>query len=142
MFSFPSTEGSASWFKRLFHPKILLSMFKVNADRGRERYRKASITASASLIQKALTIVISFASVPLTVHYLFDGAARTITIPAHSESVALPSPAGVATIARDPLRADRFSLAQGVDRRSVDAHGLEPGGVRLRLRHTRHSNHA
>jgi O-antigen/teichoic acid export membrane protein len=49
-------------------------MFKVNADRGRERYRKASITASASLVQKALTIVISFASVPLTVHYL--GAER------------------------------------------------------------------
>ena len=73
MFSSPSTEA-ASWFKRLFHPKTLLSMFKVNADRGRERYRKASITASASLIQKALTIVISFASVPLTVHYL--GAER------------------------------------------------------------------
>lgn len=70
LFSSPSTELLASWFKRLFHPKILLSMFKVNADRGRERYRKASITASASLIQKALTIVISFASVPLTVHYL------------------------------------------------------------------------
>jgi O-antigen/teichoic acid export membrane protein len=70
LLSSPSTERLASWFKGLFHPKMLHSMFKANADRGRERYRKASITASASLIQKALTIVISFASVPLTVHYL------------------------------------------------------------------------
>jgi O-antigen/teichoic acid export membrane protein len=67
----PSTERMASWLKRLLNPKMLLrSMFKANADRGRERYRKASMTASASLIQKGLTILISFASVPLTVHYL------------------------------------------------------------------------
>jgi O-antigen/teichoic acid export membrane protein len=37
---------------------------------GRERYRRAGLTASASFISKALTIVISFVSVPLTVHYL------------------------------------------------------------------------
>lgn len=40
------------------------------ANRGRERYRRAGMTASASLVQKALTIVISLVSVPLTVHYL------------------------------------------------------------------------
>jgi O-antigen/teichoic acid export membrane protein len=41
-----------------------------NADRGRERYRKAGITASTSFIAKALNILISFVSVPLTIHYL------------------------------------------------------------------------
>jgi O-antigen/teichoic acid export membrane protein len=43
-------------------------------DRGRERYRRAGMTASTSFIAKALNIVISFVSVPLTVHYL--GAER------------------------------------------------------------------
>lgn len=41
-----------------------------SADAGRERYRRAGLTASASYISKALTIVISLVSVPLTVHYL------------------------------------------------------------------------
>lgn len=69
MFSSPSTERFANWLKGFLHPK-LHGVFKGSEDRGRERYRKAGITASASLIQKALTILISFASVPLTVHYL------------------------------------------------------------------------
>jgi hypothetical protein len=43
-------------------------------DRGHERYRRASVTAGASFIAKALTLLISFVSVPLTVHYL--GAER------------------------------------------------------------------
>jgi hypothetical protein len=43
---------------------------KRHGNAGRERYRRASLTASASFISKALTIVISFVSVPLTVHYL------------------------------------------------------------------------
>jgi O-antigen/teichoic acid export membrane protein len=47
---------------------------KRHANAGRERYRRAGLTASASFISKALTIVISFVSVPLTVHYL--GAER------------------------------------------------------------------
>lgn len=43
---------------------------KPNADRGRERYRRASISATASLLAQGLAIVISLASVPLTVGYL------------------------------------------------------------------------
>ncbi|HEV2274431.1 MAG TPA: oligosaccharide flippase family protein [Acidobacteriaceae bacterium] len=56
--------------KVALNPTTLKGIFKSTSDRGKERYRKAGITASASLIQKALTIVISFVSVPLTVHYL------------------------------------------------------------------------
>ncbi len=41
-----------------------------HANRGIERYRRAGISASTSFLSKALTIVISFVSVPLTVHYL------------------------------------------------------------------------
>ncbi len=48
--------------------KSLLTKRQGNA--GRERYRRAGLTASASFISKALTIVISFVSVPLTVNYL------------------------------------------------------------------------
>jgi O-antigen/teichoic acid export membrane protein len=48
----------------------LKSFSKANADRGLERYRRVGITASTSFLSKALTIVISFISVPLTVHYL------------------------------------------------------------------------
>jgi len=43
---------------------------KRHGNAGRERYRRAGLTASASFISKALTIVTSFVSVPLTVHYL------------------------------------------------------------------------
>lgn len=45
-----------------------------SADPGRERYRRAGVTASTSYIAKALTILTSFVSVPLTVDYL--GAER------------------------------------------------------------------
>jgi O-antigen/teichoic acid export membrane protein len=45
-----------------------------SADRGRERYRRVGATASTSYIAKALTILTSFVSVPLTVDYL--GAER------------------------------------------------------------------
>jgi O-antigen/teichoic acid export membrane protein len=47
---------------------------KRDGNAGRERYRRAGLTACASFISKALTVVISFVSVPLTVHYL--GAER------------------------------------------------------------------
>lgn len=47
---------------------------KSSANRGLERYRRAGITASAAFISKAANILISFLSVPLTVHYL--GAER------------------------------------------------------------------
>jgi O-antigen/teichoic acid export membrane protein len=45
-----------------------------SADAGRERYRRASLTAATSYIAKALTMLTGFVSVPLTVHYL--GAER------------------------------------------------------------------
>ena len=69
LFSSSSIKRLASRFTGLFHPK-LRTLFKGSEDRGRERYRKAGITASAALIQKVLTIGISLASVPLTAHYL------------------------------------------------------------------------
>jgi O-antigen/teichoic acid export membrane protein len=43
-------------------------------DPGRERYRRVSITASTSYVAKGLIVLMSFVSVPLTVHYL--GAER------------------------------------------------------------------
>ena len=43
---------------------------KAHADRGKERYRRASLTASASILSQALAVLISIVSVPLTVHYL------------------------------------------------------------------------
>src|SRR5437588_2916050 len=45
-----------------------------SVDPGRERYRRAGLTASTSYIAKGLTLVMGFVSVPLTVHYL--GAER------------------------------------------------------------------
>ena len=54
--------------------KLKTILTKSSANRGLERYRRAGITASSSFIAKALNILISFLSVPLTVHYL--GAER------------------------------------------------------------------
>ena len=54
--------------------KLKSVLTKSSANRGLERYRRAGITASSSFIAKALNILISFLSVPLTVHYL--GAER------------------------------------------------------------------
>jgi O-antigen/teichoic acid export membrane protein len=45
-----------------------------SADPGRERYRRAGMTASTSYMAKGLTLLMGFVSVPLTVHYL--GAER------------------------------------------------------------------
>src|SRR5580698_4385594 len=62
-------------FRKYLDTRVLKSFLsKANANRGLERYRRAGITASTSFLSKALTIVISFVSVPLTVHYL--GAER------------------------------------------------------------------
>ncbi len=52
----------------------LKTMIRSSADPGRERYRRAGMTASTSYIAKGLMVLISFVSVPLTVHYL--GAER------------------------------------------------------------------
>ena len=49
-------------------------VFHASSNPGRERYRRAGLTASATLIQRGLTITISLISVPLTIHYL--GAER------------------------------------------------------------------
>lgn len=49
-------------------------LFHTSEEAGRERYRRAAVTASASLLQRGLTIVIGFVSVPLTMNYL--GAER------------------------------------------------------------------
>jgi O-antigen/teichoic acid export membrane protein len=54
--------------------KIKALFTQSHANRGLERYRRAGITASSSFIARALNILISFLSVPLTVHYL--GAER------------------------------------------------------------------
>ena len=69
-----SAKRIANRVRSLSNPQALQALFKSSSDPGRERYRRASITGSASLIQRALTIVISFVSVPLTIHYL--GAER------------------------------------------------------------------
>jgi len=50
--------------------KLKMLLTKSSANRGLERYRRVGITASSSFIAKALNILISFLSVPLTVHYL------------------------------------------------------------------------
>jgi O-antigen/teichoic acid export membrane protein len=60
-------KGYLSWNK-------LKGITRASSNRGLERYRRAGITASSSFLAKALNIVISFLSVPLTVHYL--GAER------------------------------------------------------------------
>jgi O-antigen/teichoic acid export membrane protein len=54
--------------------KLTSLLTKGKGSRGGERYRRAGITASSSFITKALNVLISFLSVPLTVHYL--GAER------------------------------------------------------------------
>jgi O-antigen/teichoic acid export membrane protein len=61
--------------KRYLSPQRLKTLFtRSSADPGRERYRRAGMTASTSYIAKALTMLMGFVSVPLTVHYL--GAER------------------------------------------------------------------
>ena len=61
--------------KRYLNPQGLKTLFmRSSADAGRERYRRAGLTASTSFIAKGLTMLMSFVSVPLTIHYL--GAER------------------------------------------------------------------
>lgn len=66
----PIATGFASGLRGLLRPGGLRALFRSNPNQGRERYRRAGITASVSLIQRALTIVISIVSVPLTIGYL------------------------------------------------------------------------
>jgi O-antigen/teichoic acid export membrane protein len=75
MFDFDSPEFSiprrfASLKNYLNVAKLRAALTNSSSNRGVERYRRAGITASSSFIAKALNILISFLSVPLTIHYL------------------------------------------------------------------------
>jgi hypothetical protein len=66
----PSRE-TVEALKNCLNVRSLRAFFsKANADRGKERYRRASLTASASIFSQALGVLISIVSVPLTVRYL------------------------------------------------------------------------
>ncbi len=67
-FSGPSLFASLKSY--LSPRKLKTFLTKSSANRGLERYRRAGITASSSFLAKALNILISFLSVPLTIHYL------------------------------------------------------------------------
>jgi O-antigen/teichoic acid export membrane protein len=70
-----SPRQIASVLKAYLSPQRLKTLFtRSSADQGRERYRRAGMTASTSYIAKGLTLLMGFVSVPLTVHYL--GAER------------------------------------------------------------------
>jgi O-antigen/teichoic acid export membrane protein len=70
-----SPRQIASVLKAYLSPQRLKTLFtRSSADPGRERYRRAGMTASTSYIAKGLTLLMGFVSVPLTVHYL--GAER------------------------------------------------------------------
>ena len=65
----------ASVLKMALSPRKLKVLFtRASADPGRERYRRAAMTAFTSYIAKGLTILTGFVSVPLTINYL--GAER------------------------------------------------------------------
>src|ERR1700730_2419490 len=59
-----------SWKPYLSPARLGRALTKSSSNRGFERYRRVGITASSSFIAKALNILISFLSVPLTIHYL------------------------------------------------------------------------
>jgi O-antigen/teichoic acid export membrane protein len=67
---FSSRSRFTSWTSYFSVAKLRAALTKSSANRGYERYRRAGITASSSFIAKALNILISFLSVPLTIHYL------------------------------------------------------------------------
>ncbi len=72
----PAAKEYASWIKEIVRDprQFAARLSRTSANRGLERYRRVGISASTSYLSKALTILISFVSVPLTVHYL--GAER------------------------------------------------------------------
>jgi O-antigen/teichoic acid export membrane protein len=76
-FDFPEVSSPSrftSWKTYLSPATLRRALTKSSSNRGLERYRRVGITASSSFIAKALNILISFLSVPLTIHYL--GAER------------------------------------------------------------------
>jgi hypothetical protein len=71
----PVLRQLAPALKTYLSPEGLKTLFtRSSADPGRERYRRAGMTASTSYMAKGLTLLMGFVSVPLTVHYL--GAER------------------------------------------------------------------
>jgi O-antigen/teichoic acid export membrane protein len=71
----PVPRQLAQVLKTYLSPEGLKALFtRSSADPGRERYRRAGLTASTSYIAKGLTMLMGLVSVPLTVHYL--GAER------------------------------------------------------------------
>jgi O-antigen/teichoic acid export membrane protein len=61
----------AGLLRKYSNPRLLGSFFsKRHSDRGQERYRRASLAASASVLGLGLNLIINFVSVPLTIHYL------------------------------------------------------------------------
>src|SRR5215471_13507019 len=74
-FAMVLAEKVARVLKTCAEPQGIRALLtRSNADAGRERYRRAGVTASASYIAKALTVLTGFVSVPLTINYL--GAER------------------------------------------------------------------
>src|ERR1700682_1836109 len=76
-FDFPEVSSPSrftSWKTYLSPATLRRALTKSSSNRGLERYRRVGITASSSFIAKALNLLISFLSVPLTIHYL--GAER------------------------------------------------------------------
>lgn len=68
---------TAGWARRCsaslayLKPEVVRGLLEINkADRGRERYRRAGLTASTSIISQGMTMLISLVSIPLTIHYL------------------------------------------------------------------------
>jgi hypothetical protein len=59
-----------SWTRYLSLARLGRVLTQSSSNRGFERYRRVGITASSSFVAKALNILISFLSVPLTIHYL------------------------------------------------------------------------
>jgi O-antigen/teichoic acid export membrane protein len=57
--------------RNVFHARAWRSFLtQANPDRGRERYRRAGLTATVALVSQGLAMIISLASVPLTAGYL------------------------------------------------------------------------
>src|ERR1039457_3902858 len=72
-FDFPEVSRPrrfTSWKTYLSPATLRRALTKSSSNRGLERYRRVGITASSSFIAKALNILISFLSIPLTNHYL------------------------------------------------------------------------
>src|SRR5262245_45262608 len=71
----PIVKQFAPTLKAYLNPQRLRALFmRASPDPGRERYRRAGVTASTSYIARGLAILTGFVSVPLTVDYL--GAER------------------------------------------------------------------